>query len=382
MTTLAIHGGKPEVVGPIPAFNTIGWIEELRATTAMHGPLSGFLAGRERGGRYVCALEDKWAETFGVRHAVACNSATSGLLAAAFAVGLKRDDKFIVSPYTMSATAAAPMFTGADPVFADVEDETFGISTREVPNLESAEAMVLTNLFGHTANEGWWTDRCRWNGVHLIVDNSQSPFAMENGRYAGTIGHIGVFSLNVHKHIQGGEGGICVTNDDELAHKLRAFVNHGESSGGPIGLNLRMTEVTAAIALAQLAKADQIIAGRIEQAEAIIEATKGLPGLRPPVVREGCTHVYYTIPWLFNGDRSWFVRAMAAEGVPLQAGYQEPLYRLPAFAKFARDCPVAERLWSRELLMWENCAYSPSKEQIAQIGSAFHKVIETMEKTK
>src|SRR5258705_13826318 len=112
---------------------------------ALAEPVSGYLAGRGRGGKCVCALEDAWVKTFKVKHAIACNSATSGLLAAAFAIGLQQGDRFAVPAMTMSATAAAPMFTGAKPFFMDVEDETFGMKG-EPPH---DAPVFITNLFGH-----------------------------------------------------------------------------------------------------------------------------------------------------------------------------------------------------------------------------------------
>jgi len=375
---LAIDGGKPEITGPLKRFSGISRLEAAAASTVVHdGQLSGFLGGEPRGGRWVRALEDKWAETFGVKHAVACNSATSGLLAACHAVGIERHDLVITTPFTMSATAAAPRWLGANLHFADVEDQTFCL---RVPPLIDwrAKAVIVTNLFGHPAHLEDLRYHCLDRGVELIEDNAQAPFAMESSEYAGTFGDVGVFSLNIHKHIQCGEGGVCVTDDDDLAQRLRGFINHGELAGGAIGLNLRMTEVTAAIALAQLARGKSIVEGRIAQAEAIIAAIGPIPGLRPPVVRAGCKHVYYTIPFLIEGERARFVTALAAEGVPLVEGYGPPLYRLPAFAPFARPCPVADDLHDRRLFYFENCGYDPSPEQIRQIGNAFQKVAERM----
>ncbi len=373
----------PKVKGEIARYNSINSEERRAAYLALRDPLSGFIGGAQRGGYWVQALEERWAERFEVRHAVACNSATSGLLAAAFAVGLEKGDTFAVSPYTMSATAAAPMFTGAEPVFIDVEDETFCLDWANYygGNHIRPKAVFITNLFGHPS-QAMNTMPELVQGQFLIEDNSQAPFAMEGGCYAGTFGDIGVFSLNVHKHIHCGEGGICVTDSDELADKLRRFINHSEMAGGPIGLNLRLSEVSAAIALAQLNRADKIIGARIEQAEAIIDAIGDIPGLRMPVVREGCKHVYYAVPFLveheFTRFRKKFVARMQIEGVPLSEGYVAPLYRLPAFSKFARKCPVAEGLHDRRLFLFENCAWSPTKEQIKQIGNAFKKVAEEM----
>jgi perosamine synthetase len=361
------------------AFNSIGSLEAGAALRAIqHGPLSGYLAGESYGGKYVRALEARWQEDFLVKHAIACNSATSGLLAAAFAVGLGPGDKFICPAMTMSATAAAPMFTGAEPYFMDVEDETFGLHIdKGFP--DEVKAIFSTNLFGHSAELGQreWA-RGQKLATYLIEDNAQSPFAMAHGRYCGTMGDIGVWSLNVHKPIQCGEGGMITTDDDELAERLRRFVNHGENAGGPIGLNLRMPEVCAAIALAQLKRANDILFGRVEQAMAILDAIGEISGIRGPVTQDECTHVYYTIPFLIEEGRDPFLTAMALEKVPLCKGYIEPLYRMPAFAPYARPCPVAEDLQDRRLFYFENCAWDLEMSDIRKIGDAFRRVAEKM----
>ena len=349
---------------PIMPFQTIE-IDELRAVEyAMHFPLSGYLAGKERGGDRVLELENLWCETFGVKHAIACNSNTSGMLAACAALDVGPRSTVGVPCFTMSATAAAPAFLGATIEFSDVEDRTFCVHK----DFGAPDVLMVTNLFGHPTSIGTLS---AVSGMKTIEDNAQAPFAMNYGRYAGTIADIGVFSLNVHKAMQCGEGGVCTTDDDELAARMRAFINHGEHVSDRIGLNLRMPEVCAAIARVQLRRGKEIIGGRVEQAEAIIAAIGDIPGLRPPVVREGCTHVYYAIPFLVEKNRAEFCAALRAEGVPIVEGYVDPLYRMPAFSQFARPCPVAEDLHDRRLLYIENCAWDLTPEQIKQVGEAF-----------
>jgi dTDP-4-amino-4,6-dideoxygalactose transaminase len=334
--------------------------------------LSGYLAGRLRGGYRVVHLESEWAKKFKVKHAIACNSATSGLMTAAFAIGLRSGDQFACPAMTMSATAAAPMFTGATPFFCDVNDETFSIN----PYPPYDMPIFATNLFGHPAQLDTLRRWCDTNRTVLIEDNSQSPFAWEGDKFAGTIGDIGVFSLNVHKPLQCGEGGMIVTDDDDMAARMRAFINHGEHVGPEIGLNLRMPEVCAVNAMSQLQRGDNIVTWRIEQASAIISAIGDIPGLRMPVTRAKCRHVYYTIPFLIERNRAEFCDALRAEGVPIVEGYVDPLYRMPAFAKYARECPVAEELHDRRLFYFENCAYDVTPDQIAEIGAAFRKAAE------
>lgn len=378
MSRLAIDGGAPNVIGPLARFTTIGKEEAHAADLALHGgPLSGFLGGEKRGGYWVRRLEDRWAETFGVKHAIACNSATSGLLAACAAVGTPTGSIVATTPFTMSATAACAAHLGAQLRFVDVEAVTFMLPGYHDYADTGADTVIVTNLFGHPAPLRAMRAKADQHGYMMIEDNAQSPFAMIDGRYAGTIGHIGVFSLNVHKHIQCGEGGVCVTNNDALADAMRRFINHGEMAGNRPGLNLRMTEITAAIGLAQLRKGQGIVDVRVRLAQEIVAAIGSIPGLRPPVVLQGYKHVYYTIPFLIERNRSWFVQALIAEGVPLVERYVVPLNRLPAFRQeYNPACEVADQLHDESLFYYENCAHDPTFAQIRQIGDAFQKVAE------
>jgi perosamine synthetase len=358
----------------IPKYNSISTKEDMAAGYAMHGPLSGFLGGELYGGAIVNALEEEWSDRFKVKHSIAVNSATSGLLAAAVACEIGSLKRPAVPCFTMSASVAAPMGAHGFPHFQDVDKDTFCISGVS----DKAKAIVAVNLFGHPARLHEMREHCDDNGMPLIEDNAQSPLAMEDGKYAGTIGHLGVFSLNVHKHLHCGEGGIVCTNDDDLATRVRLFRNHGELAGGAIGLNLRMVEPVAAIARSQLRRIDELVGGRVIQAQKLMEAMKR-PWLKPPVTRPGCTHSFYVIAYLFDEavagfSRQFFVDQMAAEGVPLLAGYVEPLYKLKAFQAYARECHNAEMLHYKTMVCFENCAYSPSDSQIDQISDIIDKV--------
>src|SRR5882757_6339980 len=127
------------MIGQIRHFNSFGALERAELENfafdaeVLGVPLSGYLAGKKRGGDVVCQLEDRWEEAFHVKHAIACNSATSGLLAASYAIGLTSGDTFACPAMTMSATAAAPMFTGATPHFVDIAEDDFGISGTPYP---------------------------------------------------------------------------------------------------------------------------------------------------------------------------------------------------------------------------------------------------------
>jgi dTDP-4-amino-4,6-dideoxygalactose transaminase len=357
----------------LPPFFTIGTAERHAVEAALPYPLSGYLGGKPSTGYFINKLQDEWCAAFKVKHAIACNSATSGLLAACMAIDIGPGSVVWTTAYSMSATAACAKVLGASLVFIDIETTRFSLDITSVPTGPLPKCIIVTNLFGHPAYLTSIRSWCESNNVLMIEDNAQGPFASEDGRYAGTIGHVGVFSLNVHKHIQCGEGGVVVTADDDLASRLCAAVNHGELAGDITGLNLRMTEPTAAIACAQLAKAKDIIAGRIELAETLTDMVKDIPWIVPPKADTGCRHVYYQWAARVINDklgmgvkRFRFTNALQEEGFPLLAGYTKPLHGV--FEPFMQHrLPVVERVEYKEIMTFEVCAWDPSKDQLKRM---------------
>jgi perosamine synthetase len=379
---LALLGGPRAVDYQIKPYNSIdlsdlAFVEHfLDGVVLGRVPLSGYLAGKLHGGQAVQRLEEQWATTFGVRHAIACNSATSGLLAACVVVQ-SNDGNVIVPAMSMSATAAVPSFLsiGGEVEFCDVDDHYCahpdGLADPSIK--DGIAAVLVTNLFGHPANIDAWRN---YTHVPIVEDNAQAPFAIDRKRYTGTMGDIGVFSLNVHKHFQTGEGGMIVTNNDGFAMEMRQFINHGESEGGRIGLNLRMTELTAILGLSQLQKGRKLVASRQHLAHQLTEAIQWGERLYPPKIRPDCESSYYCYPIMatdpLTRDRAYV--ALKAEGVPISGGYGV-LYDLPAFQGDYPTCHMAELLNERMLLI-ELCAIDPTEQQIKQIAEAFRKVNE------
>lgn len=411
MSDLAIFGGAPVITQP-PPYASIGDLETSNVLEVLQsGCLSGFYGSwcdEFFGGPKIQALEAAWRDRFGTKHAVTVNSAASGLVAAMAAVGVSPGDEVIVPPFTMSASVVAPLTFGGIPVFVDIEPDTFCLDVDAVAAqiTPRTRAVLVVNLFGHPARLRELRALCDRHGVFLVEDNAQAPLATEDGVLAGAIGHIGVFSLNYHKHIHSGEGGVCVTNDDALAKKLQLVRNHGENCvtdlgvqdlTNMVGYNLRMTEMSAAVALAQLARAEAHIDPRAALGDRLTAELSDLEGVVPSVTRAGCRHVYYL--WTMKLDidalgvsRSVFARALAAEGLGLGEGYVSPLYRLPLFQHrraIGRDgwpftltdrdykdglCPVTERLYERELLVYETCAFELSERYVDQIIECVRKV--------
>lgn len=414
MSKLALLGGSPVIDRPLTPYRTIGEEERVAVNRVMSsGKLSGFVGAwcdDFSGGPEVRAFEAAWMARFRVRHAVTVNSNTSGLFASMGAVGVGPGDEVIVPPYSMSATAMAPLMYGGIPVFVDIEPETFCLDLAKVRDAITprTRAIIAVNLFGHPATLHDLRHLADEKGIALIEDNAQAPLATENGRYAGTIGHIGVFSLNYHKHFHTGEGGVCTTDDDSLAQRLQMIRNHGENVvddlgvtniSNLVGCNYRLTELGAAIGIEQLKKADQLVARREEVAIRMTSALADLPGLAPPTVRSGCRHVYYV--WTMRYDenvvgvpRETFCKALSAEGFPVHEGYVAPLYLLPVFQRriaiggkgfpFSLSgrsyepglCPATERMYERELLEFHICSFEVTNSDADLLIEAVHKVYE------
>lgn len=407
---LALFGGSPVLGAPFPPYPSIGAAEaDAVRDVVASGCLSGFYGswGDEfLGGPTVKRLEAAWSERFGVAHTVSVNSATSGLVAAMGAVGVTPGSEVIVPPFTMSATAIAPLMYGGIPVFVDIDPDTFCLDVDAVAAAitPKTRAIVAVNLFGHPARLADLRALADAKGLALVEDNAQGILATEHGRLAGTVAHIGVFSLNYHKHIHAGEGGLCTTNDPQLALRLQLIRNHAENIVEPLGIedptnlvghNFRMTELSAAVALTQLARVEEHVGRRQRLGDALTRACEGLEGLTPTRTRAGATHAHYVWTLRVDADRlgvsrALFARALAAEGFPNFEGYLRPLYYLPVFQKRiafgaypfnlsdrtyeAGLCPVAERMHYHELLCFETCAYDVDDEGARALGQAVRKV--------
>ena len=214
---LAIAGGSPVRSRPFPPQNTVGE-EERRAVLEVldSGVLSQFLGEWSDdflGGPRVKTCEQAFAERFGAKHAVSVNSATTGLQVAVAAARIEPGDEVIVSPYTMSASAAAVVLHDAIPVFADVEDSTYGLDPAAVRAAITprTRAVLSTHLFGHPARMDELLEIGRDHQLAIVEDAAQSIGATWHGSETGTLGTVGVLSLNYHKIIHSGEGGMVLT---------------------------------------------------------------------------------------------------------------------------------------------------------------------------
>ena len=373
-TILAVEGGRPARSKQWKDNFTTSWIEGLASLKAVSsGYLSKFEGAHSAkppfsffGGPQVLDLEKRWASGLEIGHCVSVNSATSGLYAAIGALNVGFGDEVIVSPYTMAACATAPLVYGAIPVFADVDPRTGCLDPASVAAnvTNKTKAIIVVHQFGFPAEMDKIMAIARENSLAVIEDCAQAWQTTFQGQAVGTFGDIGVFSLNVNKAIQSGEGGLCVTRDPNLAYRMQLIRNHGEAVVGPaeyeeieniVGFNYRMTEVTAAIAISQLAKLERLVQKRLFLVSSFLEGVSKFDWINPlqPVCSkcngrdsECCRSGYYLVPFTLKPeiDRDHFVQAMLGEGVPVGAGYVRPLYFQPMFQKkvaFKANYPFA-----------------------------------------
>lgn len=391
MSELAIHGGEPVRTRPFPPRPGLGRAERQAVKAVLgDGVLSGFIAESGDGflgGPRVRALEKAWADRFQIPHAVSMNSATSALHAAVVAVGVRPGDEVIVTPYSMSASATCVLMAGATPVFVDIEPETMGLDPRSVVRAitKRTKAVVVVDLFGAPAQLRDLQTVCAEHDLMLIEDASQAPGAVLDNDWAGTWGHVGVFSLNYHKTIQCGEGGVAVAHRSDLAERLRLVRNHGETvaitDSDIVGSNYRMGEIEAAIAKVQLGRLEELTAPRVRYAKILDDCLDGLPGVVPPPrpsSRRTSVHYLYAVRLesrKLGIGRSEFAAALRAEGVPVSEGYVKPLYNLPVFRSYRpRNCPVVEKMNQYVILTHPFIHAGMGEDDVRDIANAFEKV--------
>lgn len=426
ISKLAIYGGKPVRRKPFPIYRTLDKHEERAvARVVRRGALSDFIGAKGAhfyGGEMVRKLEGIYKEHCKVKYAVSMNSATSVIIAAMGAFGIGPGDEVIVTPYSHVISATAPLLYDAVPVFSDSESDTFCMSVESIEKCITprTRAIIVVDLFGQSADMDPIMKLARKKRIKVLSDSSHITSAVYKNKRAGTLADIGCYSLNSHKTINSGEGGIAVTDNSALAFKLQLLRNHAENCVAAMGVtdlinmlgyNFRMTELEAAVAIEQMKKKDYLVGWRRRLCEHLNRRLSGLRGITPPVVRPGCTHDYLIYAIRYDSrdigiSRDEFMRRLDAEGIKIKTDDQrhvpplgtfvKPIHLQPIFAErifrpkgcpwkcrhyrgrvsYRKGiCPVVEDLWENSLICI-NAIYPPLKiSDMDDIADAFEKVI-------
>jgi len=303
-------------------------------------------SGQLAQGPRVEAFEEAFASFCGVRHAIATSSGTTALQTAVLAHGIGPGDEVITTSFTFIASANAVLFAGAKPVFVDIDERTYNMDPGLIEKAVTprTKAILPVHLFGNPCDMDaimGIASRCR---LVVIEDACQAHGASIRGRRVGSFG-TGCFSFYPTKNITTAEGGILTTDDDELADRARLIRSHGQRRRyyhETLGYNFRMTEIQAAIGLAQMGKIERFTAVRRENADYL---SARLKEVTTPYVAAHCRHVYHQYTIRVPGDRDELAEGLRQDGIATGIYYPLPVHQQLVYQRlgYADHLPRAER---------------------------------------
>ncbi|WP_418280280.1 DegT/DnrJ/EryC1/StrS family aminotransferase [Halorubrum sp. DTA98] len=312
-------------------------------------------------GRYVKGpvlerFEDRFAEKTGVDHAVGVSSGTAAILLALQAAGIGPGDDVFVPGHTFFATASPVLSLGANPVFVDVDPDTYTMDPDALADAaetaENPSAVVPVHIYGGMADMNAVNTVADEHDMFVLADSCQAHFASRDGERAGAAGDAGAFSFYPSKNMTvAGDGGMVTTDDAELAERMRKFRNHGRGDDGvhtALGLNYRLDETSAAVGLGQLANVEQWNENRNVAAGRYTERLADVPEVTTPTESENGFHVYHLYV-IQVPDRDDLRDHLADNGIDTGIHYDTPLHEHPAIEERVGDVdlPRSERLTDR-----------------------------------
>lgn len=331
----------------IPVAKPIVGEEEIEAVVAV------LRSGKLVQGEVTERFEREFARLVGTRHAVATSNGTTALHLALLAHGVGPGDEVITTPFSFIATANAALYVGARPVFADICEDTFNVDPLQIEAriTPRTRAIIPVHLYGHPAEMAPILEIAARHGLAVIEDAAQAHGAAIDGRRVGTFG-TGCFSFYATKNVITAEGGMVTTDDDDIADRLRMLRSHGQRERYQheiLGYNFRLTDIQAAIGLAQLARLEELTARRIANADYL---SRNLPDhVVTPKVRLGNRHVFHQYTIRVREGRDEMARRLREAGVGTGIHYPIPIHQQKLYADlgYQDSLPVAEQA-SREVL--------------------------------
>jgi perosamine synthetase len=296
-------------------------------------------------GAVVEEFEERFAEYIGVDYAIATSNGTSALFLMLKAAGIGEGDEVITTPFTFIATSNAVLYTGARPVFVDIEQDTYNIDPEKV--LEAitpkTKAILAVHLYGHPADMKALQEIAEDHHLLLLEDAAQAHGAEAYGRKAGSLGYAAAFSFYATKNMTTGEGGMITTNERKLAERAKLLRLHGQAgkyNHVEIGYNFLMTNIQAAMGLVQLSKLDKMNDARRRNARVMTGILSGVEGVTPPIERPWAKHVYnqYVVRISSVIGRDRVKERLEEMGIETAIHYPRALPDQPIYKRLGLEC--------------------------------------------
>ena len=402
MSKLAINGGSPIRTEGYPKWPVWGDEEIRNLTEVIKSGKWGCLNGSK-----TAEFEKKYAEYQHAKYGICINSGTTALKVALLAADVDPGTEVIVPAYTFIATASAVVEMGGIPIFVDIEPETYNIDPKaiEAAITDKTSAIMPVHFAGRPANMDAILEIAKKHDFKVVEDAAQGWGSEWKGTRVGAIGDAGTFSFQSSKNINAGEGGIILTNDDMVAKMAASHVNCGRSEDGEwyehfyFGGNYRLTELQAAVLLAQLDRYDELLNIRYGNLKYLNEQLADVEGIElcfdDPNITNHSSHLFifrYKKEMFANKPKNSFITAMKAEGIPTSPGYSIPLYKQPVFENKAFGprgktvdlpvdyksfhCPETEKACYEESIWFTQNTLLGTQEDMDDIIEAIQKIKE------
>lgn len=334
-------------------------------------------------GRFIEEFEKRFSELCGVKYGVSCSNGTTALHLALAALGIGKGDEVIMPDFTIIAVANAVLYTGATPVFVDSELKTWNMDPDRIEEkiTSRTKAIIAMHTYGCPADMDRINEIARKHNLKVVEDAAEAHFALYKGRPTGSLGDVGCFSFYANKIVTTGEGGMVVTNNKEIADKAKLLRNHAFREPrfvhDEVGFNYRMTNIQAAIGVAQIERADKLLEGRRSNAPRYEAGLKGVKGVTLAPECPYGTNVYWMYGILideneFGREKEEVMKLLKEQGIETRPFFypmhMQPVYKNNPEIDCSGEYPASGQLYAQGL-------YLPSSshltdEQIKKVCAA------------